>query len=453
MPVSAGDRAVVLGGGAAGLLAASVLADSYGSVVIVERDILAPQPRNRQGVPQGRHVHGFLPSGLRLVEELLPGFTAGMVGQGALLGDILGNVRWYLQGRLLRQATTGLTMLSASRPLIEAGIRDAVRRRSNITFLDGHDIVGLEATEDRRRVTGARVVGRRGEGSRVVPAGLVVDACGRASRAARWLAGLGYVPPGEEVVGIDLSYATRVFAVPPGTFGDDLLIATTRFPGQRRSAIAQRLEGGRVMVTLAGILGERPPTELEPFAAYARSLPIPDTYEIVRAGTPLGDAAAFRCPTYVRRRFERLGELPAGFLVTGDAACAFNPVYGQGMTVAASTATALRAEVAAPDGPDPLRFFAAQSELIDAPWALATGADLAQPGVTGPPQPPSPITGEYLARLQRAAADDADLAAAFIRVTSLVDPPAALLAASVRERLAQHSTGRVVVSQGAREAR
>ena len=437
MAVHDRDRAVVLGGSVAGLLAASVLADSYRSVVVVERDVLPSHPDHRRGVPHGRHVHGFLPSGLRLMEELLPGFTAGAVARGALLGDVLGNVRWYLNGCLLRQAVTGLTALSASRPLIETEIREAVRRRTNVTLLDGYDIVGIGTTPDHRRIVGARVTDSRGEGSRVLPADLVVDCSGRASRAPRWLTDLGYAPPDEDVVGIDLSYATRVFAIPPGTFGDDLFVATTRFPGQRRSGIAQRLEGGRAMVTLAGVLGERPPTDLEAFTAYARTLPVPDTYEIVRAGTPLGGPATFRCPTYVRRRFERLADFPAGFLVLGDAVCAFNPVYGQGMTVAAATATALREHLRAPAAPDPLRFFAAQSRLLDAPWALAAGADLALPGVTGPALPPSPLTGDYLARLQQAAVHDADLAAAFIRVTSLVDPPAALLSEEVRTRLDQ----------------
>jgi len=435
MSVSDRNRAVVLGGSVAGLLTASVLADSYHSVVVVERDVLASHPAHRRGVPHGRHAHGFLPSGLRLIEELLPGFAAGLVAQGALEGDILGNIRWYLNGGLLRQATTGLTAISASRPLIETEIRNAVRRRANVTVLDGYDIVGIATTPDRRRVVGARVTSCHGEGSRVLPADLVVDCSGRASRAPRWLTALGYAAPDEDVVGIDLSYATRVFAMPAEAFGDDLFVATTRFPGQRRSGIAQRLEGGRAMVTLAGVIGERPPVDLESFTAYARTLAVPDTYEIVLAGTPLDDPATFRCPTYVRRRFERLTDFPAGFLVVGDAACAFNPVYGQGMTVAAATATALRDRLRAPDSPDPLEFFATQSRLLDAPWALAAGADLALPGVTGPALPPSPLTGEYLARLQRAAVDDAELAAAFIRVTSLVDPPSALLSDEVRARL------------------
>lgn len=471
MSVGNRDQAVVLGGSVAGLLTASVLADSYRSVVVVERDVLPSQPDHRRGVPHGRHAHGLLPSGLRLVEELLPGFTAEAVARGALLGDILGNCRWYLHGALLRQAVTGLTALSASRPLIETGIRDAVRRRSNVTFLDGHDVAGITTTPDRRRVVGARVTSRHaknsapadrngengtvadrhgeggamadrngeagagaGGGERLLPADLVVDCTGRASRAPRWLAELGYAPPGEDVVGIDLSYATRVFAMPAGPFGDDLFVAVTRYPGQRRSGIAHRLEGGRALVTLAGVLGERPPADLEAFTEYAHTLAVPDLYEIIRAGTPAGDGATFRCPTYVRRRFEGL-DFPSGFLVLGDAACAFNPVYGQGMAVAAAAAVALRDHLREPGGPDPLQFFAAQSRLLDAPWALAAGADLALPGVTGPPLPPSPLTGDYLAALQHAAAQDAELAAAFIRVTALVDPPSALMSPAVRARL------------------
>ncbi|MEN3309831.1 MAG: hypothetical protein V7603_6033 [Micromonosporaceae bacterium] len=435
MPINARDRAVVLGGSVAGLLAARALADHYASVIVVERDVLPSRMEHRKGVPHGRHVHGFLPRGLQLVEELLPGCTARLVAGGALLGDILGNVRWYLNGQMLRQAATGLVGLSASRPLIEGAIRDAVRSLPNVTVLDGYDIVGLCASEDRERVTGARVTGLHGAGSQVLPADLVVDASGRGSRTPRWLADLGYAAPDEDVVNIDLSYSSRVFAMPAGPFGENIFVATARFPGERRSAIAQRLEGGRAMVTLAGVLGERPPGDLEGFAAYAETLPVPDTYRIVRAGTPLGDAVTFRCRTYVRRRYDRLTDFPAGLLITGDAACAFNPVYGQGMTVAALTTMALRDEVREPLGPDPLRFLATQSRVLDAPWALAVGADLALPGVTGPALPPSPLTGEYLARLQRAAVHDAELAAAFIRVTSLVDSPAALLAERIRDRV------------------
>ena len=394
------DRAVVLGGSVAGLLAARVLADAYRSVVIVERDRLSA-PGQRRGVPQGQHVHGLLPRGREIMEDLLPGLVESLVADGALDGDILDNVRWHAGGRRLRQAPTGLRALSASRPLVENAIRARVRARPNVTVLDGYDVVGLSTTPHRRRITAARVTSVNGEVSRILPANLIVDATGRGSRTPRWLADLGYGPVPEDRVHIDLTYSSRMFEVPADLFGDDIVVTTQRHPGQRRSAVMQRLEAGRVLVSLGGILGECPPGDLDGFTAYARSLAAPDTYDVVRAGRPVGDATRYRIPTYVRRRYERMVDFPAGLVVVGDALCFFNPVYAQGMSVAAMNAVSLRDELARAGGPDPLRFFEAVAPMVDAPWGLGVGADLAVEGVTGPVLPASPLTREYVEELRR----------------------------------------------------
>ncbi len=123
----------------------------------------------------------------------------------------------------------------------------------------------------------------------------------------------------------------------------------------------------------------------------------------------------------------RLEDLPAGFLVLGDAVCALNPLYAHGMSVAAMNAMTLREELGTGDEPNPRRFFAKLSPTLDQPWFLAAGADLAIPGATGPVLPASPITGEYLLQLQRAASQDADVATTLVRVNALMDPPSALL--------------------------
>jgi 2-polyprenyl-6-methoxyphenol hydroxylase-like FAD-dependent oxidoreductase len=434
MQTSNRENALVLGGSIAGLLAARVLADRYAHVTVVERDRMPSGVDHRRGVPHGHHVHGMLPRGVQILEELLPGFIAEAVSAGALTGDILADCRWYLHGRPLRRAHAGLPVLSASRPLIEGTIRERVRALPNVTVLDGYDITGLRASADRERITGATAAGVA-DGPRTLPADLVVDATGRGSRTPRWLAELGYEGPPGDRVGIDLSYSSCVFEEPDGLLGDDLVVVTARFPGQRRSAVVQRLEGGRVLVTLAGVLGERPPDTLDGFAGYARTLAKPDTYEVIRAAKPIGAARSFRFPAYVRHRYEHVTRFPAGLLVAGDATCAFNPVYGQGMSVAAMNGLALRDELRHDGEPDPHRYFAAVAQALEAPWRLAVGADLALPGVTGPAQPESPLTGEYLGRLQLAAVEDADLAVAFIRVTSLVDPPPVLLSPHIAERV------------------
>jgi len=427
MAGTTGERALVLGGSIAGLLAARVLADHYGTVTIVERDRLPGTVTQRRGAPHGQHVHAMLPRGLQIIEGLLPGFTARVVAAGGLTGDILANVRWYLNGLPLRRTTVGLTALSASRPLLEGTIRERVLGLGNVTVLDEHDVIGLRASAGRDRIVGATVAGRDGAGPRVVDADLVVDTTGRGSRMPRWLAELGYETPPADRVGIDLAYSSCLVTAPDELLGDDLVVVTARFPGQRRSAVMQRLEGGRVLVTLAGVLGERPPVRCPELPDYARTLATPDTYEVLRAAEPLGTPVAFRFPTYVRHRYDHLRRLPAGLLVAGDATCGFNPVYGQGMSVAAMNAVALAEELGHGGEADPYRYFQAVAHTLEAPWRLAVGADLALPGVTGPAPAASPLTPEYLRRLQLAATEDAAVAAAMVRVTSLVDPPPALL--------------------------
>jgi 2-polyprenyl-6-methoxyphenol hydroxylase-like FAD-dependent oxidoreductase len=430
-----GKHALVLGGSIGGLLAARVLADRYATVTIVERDRLPGTAAQRRGVPHGQHVHAMLPRGLQIIEGLLPGFTAQVASAGGLTGDILANVRWYLNGLPLRRTAVGLTALSASRPLLEGTVRERVRALPNVTILDGYDVIGLCASAARDRITGAAVARRDGTDQRVVDADLVVDATGRGSRTPRWLAELGYETPSADRVDIDLAYTSCLVTVPDSLLGDDLVVVTARFPGQRRSSVMQRLEGGRVLVTLAAVQGERPPVTLEDLPAFARTLAVPDTYDVLCAAKPLGAPVAFRFPAYVRYRYDHLRRLPAGLLVTGDATCGFNPVYGQGMSVAAMNAAALAEELGHGAEPDPHRYFQAVAQTLEAPWRMAVGADLALPGVTGPALPDSPLTPEYLRRLQLAATEDAEVAAALVRVTSLIEPPPTLLRPEIAQRV------------------
>ncbi|HYB47056.1 MAG TPA: NAD(P)-binding protein, partial [Streptosporangiaceae bacterium] len=92
MTAMIGDHAVVLGGSMAGLLAARVLSEHYAQVTVVERDLLPAACGHRRGVPQSRHVHGLLPRGREVLDELFSGLTAGLTAAGALTGDSLAHV-------------------------------------------------------------------------------------------------------------------------------------------------------------------------------------------------------------------------------------------------------------------------------------------------------------------------------------------------------------------------
>ncbi|MGH8917351.1 MAG: FAD-dependent oxidoreductase, partial [Actinomycetes bacterium] len=200
-----GHHAVVIGASMAGLLTARVLTEAYDRVTVVERDVLPACGEHRRGVPQAHHLHGLLASGLVALERLFDGFAEEMVLAGALLGDALADVRWYLDGHHYQQVPSGLHGLSMSRSLLEGRVRQRVRALPTVQMLDGYDATGLEVSADGRRVTGLRVRPRAaGAAAQVVDADLVVDASGRGSRTPVWLEQLGYPRPARDEVRIGI---------------------------------------------------------------------------------------------------------------------------------------------------------------------------------------------------------------------------------------------------------
>lgn len=435
-----GDRAVVLGGSIAGLLAARVLADHYAEVVVVERDELPAGVAHRRGVPQGRHIHALLARGQQILDELLPGFTAEMVARGAPVGDVLDEARHCFGGHRFRRRPSGLVAVCASRPMIEDLVRTLVRSFSAVQILGRCDVVGFATTPDATRVTGARVI-RRADGSaeEVIDADLVVDATGRGSRTPAWLEALGYPRPRVEQVRIDVGYTTRIYRLAPGAIGGDCAVLIGPTPDHPRGGALQALEGGRHMLTLLGVLGDHPPTDPDGFDAFARSLRFPDIAEAIRDGDPLDSPVAFRYPASVRHRYERLSRFPDGLLVTGDALSSFNPIYGQGMSVAALEALALRRHLERGARPRPIRVLRDLGRVIDVPWSIAAGGDLAFPEVEGHRSMQTRLVNHYIGRVLTAAERDADVGRAFVRVSGLVDPPGSLLRPRVLTRVLRQS--------------
>jgi 2-polyprenyl-6-methoxyphenol hydroxylase-like FAD-dependent oxidoreductase len=430
------DHAVVLGGSIAGLLAARVLADVYDQVTVVDRDELAPGGRSRRGVPQGRHIHALLARGQQVLEQLFPRLTAELVAHGVPVGDVLGDARLLFGGHRLARSECGLVALSASRPLLEDRIRARVRALPQVRFAPPSDAVGLRCSRDGGRITGARLL-RRADASaeEVIDADLVIDAMGRGSRAPAWLQALGFGQPEVDRVRVDVGYVTRRYRLPPDTLDGDLACIHGPVPERPRGGALARLEGNIWMLTLFGMLGDQPPKDPDGFDAFARSLRFSDLHEAVGAAEPIEGPAGYRFQANVRRRYERMRDFPQGFLVIGDAICSLNPIYGQGMTVAALQALALRDQLRRGSAPASRRVLRALARAVDAPWELAMGADLAVTGVEGPRTARRRIVGAYVTQLQAAAAHDPALARAFVRVTGLVDRPQALLRPAIALRV------------------
>ena len=430
MGMRVGDRAVVLGASMAGLLAARVLADAYAEVVVVDRDPLSGVRDARRGVPQGRHAHSLHGRGQQIIDELFPGLTAHLAASGVPTGD-LGEMHWYMNGKLLRPVRSGLTSVTAPRPVLEAEVRTRVAALPNVSIREEHDVVGVRATSDGRRVTHARIQHRSaGSAEEAVEADLVVDACGRGSRTPVWLTALGYPRVTDEAVGIDLVYTSRVYKMDTDPFPTVQSINPVATPSHPRGAFFGQIGDGLRILSLTGVLGDHPPTDPDGFLGYVRSLPVPAhrdcIYEAVLDAEPVDDPVSFRFPASVRRRYERLPRFPERLLVLGDAVCTFNPVYGQGMIVSAIEALVLRQHVRR-GVPRPRAFFADVSRAIDAPWDIAAGGDLAFPGARGRRAAKVRIGNAYLARVQNAMTRDPAVTATFLRVAGLVEPPGALM--------------------------
>ena len=432
-----GDRAVVLGGSIAGLLAARVLSDAYAEVTVIDRDIVTGVKVPRKGVPHGPHAHGLLARGHQILDELFPGLTPELVADGIPLGDLSGDIRWYFNGRKLASEHSGLGCLSATRPVLEHYVRSRTQAVPNITLIEQTDIIGLVTTPDQSRVIGAKVQSQaKGSRPEVLEADLVVDATGRGSRASAWLESLGYQRPPEEKVKIGLAYTTRHYELNSDPFNGDLAINPVATPQHPRGAFYSRLTNNdnHAELSLTGLLGDHAPTDPEGFEAFAKSLPVPEIYESIRDAKPLTEPVTFRFPASTRRRYENLTRFPERLIVTGDAVCSFNPVYGQGMTIAALDAIALRDQLER-GVPQPLRFFRQIAKHIDAPWAVAAGGDLSFEGVEGKRTLRVRLENAYTSKFLAAAEHDPRLTTLFMQVAGLVAPPTVMMRPSTLVRV------------------
>lgn len=422
-------HAVVIGGSMAGLLATRVLAEHYEQVTLVERDAFPLEVVHRRGVPQGRHTHGLLVSGVQVLERFFPGIWNELIEGGAVRGDIASDSRWFLEGGCLRKFPSGLHGLLMSRPFLESKVRRHVLRLTNVRTREGCDVEGLATTEDYQRVTGIKTAGE------IVPADLVVDATGRGSHSPQWLEAMGYAKPPEERVEIAMGYTTRLFR---GSLldldGDGAVIIPPTPEGKRAGAMLAQ-EGDRWTVTLISYFGNYAPAELEGFIEFARNLSAPYIYEVIRQAEPISEPASARFPASVRRRYEKLDRFPAGFVVFGDAISSFNPMYGQGMSVAALEAVELADTIGR--GPSDIgrRFFRRAARVVDIHWSIVVGSDLRIPETIGPRNAGVTFINWYMAKLHKAAHHDPVVALAFHKVGNLLAPPASVMNPRISARV------------------
>ncbi|MEO8249074.1 MAG: FAD-dependent oxidoreductase [Burkholderiales bacterium] len=444
-------RALIIGASIAGLLAARVLSEHYREVVLLERDELPEGAAPRKGTPHALHPHGLLARGRQVLEELFPGLTDALVAQGARAGDLLADAVFNAGRHRFAQGRCGIGGIVVSRLLLEAELRRRVLSLTNVRAMTGSHVRQPVLDEASQRVVGVSV--SRSDGDTTVPADLAVDCTGRASRTPSWLEGWGYAAPEEDRVTVGLRYTTAYFARPQPMHGEPNVVICSATPLQPRPGVllAQEPAGGgppRWVLGVGGYAGDHPGGTLEAVRERTRTMGCEELMRVCRDNEPIGALLQYEFPFSQRRRYEQLERFPSNYLVLGDALASFNPIYGQGMTVTVCQALALRDALRSGDlAALRRRFFAAAAKLIDTPWQLAVGADLALPFVAGPRSVPQRLIDRYIARLHRAAVHDARVALAFLKVVHLLEPPSSLFAPAVALRVLLRS-GRSIRSDG-----
>ena len=422
-----GERAVVCGAGMGGLLAARVLSDFYDVVTVVERDTLTGAVEQRRGVPQGRHFHVLWSRGAQELTRLFPGIHEELVAAGAAVCDDgdLSRVSIRVAGHELSRAgkfsdPSAVTLHLLSRPLLEAHVRRRVRAIDNVEILDGHDFVEPIAPTPQR-VTGAHVVNRETSAEQRLDADLVVDAMGRGGRTPAFLEDLGYERPVVERSTTNANYASLLMRIPEGIIKEKMTFVVPE-PKKPTGGAFSIYEHDTWIFTLTRVADNEPPEDLTGMIRMATQFAPPALLRALKRGETISEISVFRYPGATWRRYDKVDRFPAGLLVFGDAICSTNPIYGQGMTVAALEARALHDCLAEAQGDLSRRFFAAAAEHIGPLWASNQFNDRYMDD-GNPEHAPSKELLDFRDAVLSAAESSPALAEKLYRSMNLVDPP------------------------------
>ncbi len=447
-----GKHALVIGGSIAGLLAARVLINHFERVTIVERDRLPDQPTPRQGVPQSSHVHVLLTQGQRILSQLFPGLADELTAAGAPTVDWIAD--WLTLGvwGWAPRFPSGLVGHACSRYLLEWMLYRRLAAYDNLQFLAATQVTELLTDSNKSTVTGVRLRNLEVTQSEELAADLVVDATGRNSSMPKWLVALGYQPPRETVINSFLGYASRWYQRPEG-FQADWQGLTVMFkpPDHPGGGVLYPVEGNRWIITLAGIGRDYPPNDEAGFLSFARDLRSPVIYEAIKDAQPLSPVYSYRGTENRLYHYEQLSKLPSGVVVLGDAACAFNPVYGQGMTVAALGALTLDECLHQQLGGEKgslkglTQRFQKRLALVNAnSWLMATGEDLRWPNTEGGQSDRmSRLMQRYIDRVLILSLDHREIYQTFGEVVHMLKDPTALFQAGILSQVLWQAMGRI----------
>lgn len=419
------EKAIVIGGSIAGRLVAKALSHSFRQVIILEAGQQWKEKAPRKRVPQSFHPHVLLKGGEEAIEKLFPNITNHLKEDGSIVNNFTGDLKWHHFGFWKQRFSGELVMVQQSRPILEWHLQHRIDQVSNIATRYETTAEHLLADHQRNKISGLRVRSLKTGREEEIHADLVVDASGFGSKSVKWLKTYG-IEVQEEKVWIQLFYATRIFRLKNQKRPDwcNLLISPS-FPENPYGAFIQKIEGSRFFVTFSGYANERAPKTNEEFLAYAQKLPVPDVLRFLEQVEPISEIKIHKIPYQVRRRFD-LANVPNGYLVVGDAHCRFDPVFGQGISVAAMEALELQnclKDSTYLDKGFTKTFHKRISKLIATPWDMAITEAFRHPNINGDRPAIQPIKQWYSKKVYQLSAFDPEVYLRLARVMNLIRTP------------------------------
>ena len=433
-----GRRAIVIGSSITGLMAARVVSDYFEEVLILERDWLSDDCTLHRSVPQGHHPHGLLHGGFEVMSSLYDDFGSFLKQHGAVTVRAGSGIAFYgrngksycSSSMQVNPEDFGFDTYSQSRELLEFCLRKKTLAYANITLQPETMVFGISVNNGR--IHGVRSLSGCGGQDINIHADLVINACGRANRVAKWLEECGYPAPEKTVFPVDIGYASARYQI-PADYKDDVLTHVIKDYEEHslRAGLVSTIENNQWMVALLGRFGDYPKANEEDFLSFAKSLVSTKLYDLISDAKRLGNIIRYKYPESVRYHYEQLADYPEGFLVMGDAACSFNPIYGQGMSAAALQVKLLQRLLStcvkrgvglksiARD------YYPKAAEYTETPWLLAALSDKKHPQVGIEPSEQLSALAKCLGEVRRRAVDDSSMRKLQAEVFHLLKPVSA----------------------------
>jgi 2-polyprenyl-6-methoxyphenol hydroxylase-like FAD-dependent oxidoreductase len=380
------NKAVVIGAGIAGLITARMLSEYYKEIYIVERDELPTTPANRQGTPQSFHPHRVLPRGHMILERYFSGYTNDLLDNGAYPSDAEEIVLVNPFGNLIVRPPAGSA--SSSRALLEWVLRRRVQNIHNVHFITNTEVIGFMSSEDRQTIIGVYTKERKKNNQEdLLTADMVIDSSGRSSKVIKWLHSLGHTVPNQEVLKVFLGYSTQYYKIPLEAQKQWRSVISDAQPAKGISnGTLIRIEDDIAGTLLFSAGGEHYPSiKPDEYQEELKSLNTSEIANIVDYLEPLQAPRGYRTSESIRQHFEQMENWPSGLLVLGDAFCSFDPIHGQGITVAAIEAeiieNGLEEQIRNPQPYFERHVLHRMQEAIEPAWWLSSIADLRWNGV------------------------------------------------------------------------